>query len=360
MDTIPEVWVYEWSQTDGGVVVDVEVPQPFNKSSLKVVIASNHLNISIDQIILCAGAFCHGVDANESIWQLESGVVSCFLEKMKPQPWKSLFQHAIPEPEWERDEQAKDKHFKLASSSALLGQAMAYELSPDVPEDVSSAILYYEMAAFKGEMAALIRCGDLFHRGKASTGLQVTADPVRALCYFLEGARRGNPEAQFRVAGLLHYGEGKIHVNGPMAQKWYQHAADQGHAYAAYNLGVLYAQPLVSSQNENSTPMYEQAVACWEKASQLGCKEAWYNLGVMYQKGTGVKKNEPYALKCFEHAGVQISTPQSSNTPPTPSSPPPSRPLWFWWASAGVTCLGIFSLYWFNRRRPPPPAPLPL
>jgi TPR repeat protein len=61
---------------------------------------------------------------------------------------------------------------------------------------------------------------------------------VRAAQLFRALAEQGHARAQFNLGLLLADGKG-VQRNYPAAQKWYQKAAKQGHAEAQYNLGVL-------------------------------------------------------------------------------------------------------------------------
>ena len=66
------------------------------------------------------------------------------------------------------------------------------------------------------------------------------------------------------------------------AAAWYRKAADQGHAVAQYNLGVLYRD------GEGVPKDLAQAVAWFRKAADQGNAAAQNNLGVLYANGEGV------------------------------------------------------------------------
>ena len=70
---------------------------------------------------------------------------------------------------------------------------------------------------------------------------------------------------------------------------WYQLAAEQEHAKAQYNLGVMY-------DNGNGVPQdYEEAVRWYQLTAEQGHSKAQGNLGVMYAFGNGVIKDYVYA-----------------------------------------------------------------
>ena len=64
-----------------------------------------------------------------------------------------------------------------------------------------------------------------------------------------------------------------------------QKAAEEGHAKAQYNLGVMYAKGRGVSQDDN------EAVSWYRRAAEQGDARAQNNLGVMYLEGRGVHQN---------------------------------------------------------------------
>ena len=78
--------------------------------------------------------------------------------------------------------------------------------------------------------------------------------------------------------------------------------AEQGHASAQYNLGVMYAKSQGAPKDE------QQAVTWFRKAAEQGDGPAQFNLGVMYALGQGVPKDEQSAyffLGCHPRNGVE-------------------------------------------------------
>ena len=83
------------------------------------------------------------------------------------------------------------------------------------------------------------------------------------------------------------------------AVKWYRLAAEQGHASAQYNLGVMYDQG--EGVPENDT----EAVRWYRLAAEQGDPKAQYNLGVMYDQGEGVPENDTEAVRWYRLAAEQ-------------------------------------------------------
>ena len=73
-------------------------------------------------------------------------------------------------------------------------------------------------------------------------------------------------------------------------------AAEQGHAAAQYNLGVMYAHGLGVRQHD------AQAVQWYRKAAEQGDAKAQYNLGAMYANGQRIRQNYKIAKEWFGKA----------------------------------------------------------
>ena len=71
--------------------------------------------------------------------------------------------------------------------------------------------------------------------------------------------------------------------------KWYRLAAEQGYADAQYSVGVLYDKGQGVPKNDKT------AVKWYRLAAEQGNAYAQNNLGVMYEKGQGVIQDNVYA-----------------------------------------------------------------
>jgi TPR repeat protein len=79
----------------------------------------------------------------------------------------------------------------------------------------------------------------------------------------------------------------------------YQKAADQEYVLAEYNLGVLYEKGWGVAKDD------AQAVAWYRKAAEQGMALAQFNLGNMYGKGQGVPQDYAEALRWLHKAADQ-------------------------------------------------------
>ena len=74
------------------------------------------------------------------------------------------------------------------------------------------------------------------------------------------------------------------------AIKEYTSLAKQGNVYAQYNLGLMYDLGKGVAKDE------VQAVAWYQKAAEQDYASAQFNLGLMYNLGKGVAKDEVQAV----------------------------------------------------------------
>ena len=70
-------------------------------------------------------------------------------------------------------------------------------------------------------------------------------------------------------------------------------AAEQGHAEAQFNLGVMYDNGQGVKQD------YFKAVEWYQKAADQGQSDAQFNLGLLYYDGEGVRQNYTKAKEYF-------------------------------------------------------------
>ena len=91
-------------------------------------------------------------------------------------------------------------------------------------------------------------------------------------------AGHGDAEAQFSL-GLRFAQEGAAQDYAQAAQ-WYLKAADQSHALAQFNLGIMYAAGQGMPRNEAESMVWMQ------KAADLGDAGAQYNIGLRHHRAS--------------------------------------------------------------------------
>ncbi len=83
--------------------------------------------------------------------------------------------------------------------------------------------------------------------------------------------------------------------------------AKQGNATAQYNLGLMY-------DNGWGVPKNDKIAVKWYRlAAEQGNASAQYNLGLMYDNGKGVPKNDKIAVKWYKLAAEQGNAGAQSN-----------------------------------------------
>ncbi len=83
------------------------------------------------------------------------------------------------------------------------------------------------------------------------------------------------------------------------ALKEWKPLAEQGHAEAQYNLGVMY------DRGEGVTQDDKAALKWYKRAAEQGDADAQNNLGFMYNHGQGVTQDDKAAIKWYKLAAEQ-------------------------------------------------------
>src|SRR5450432_3891174 len=103
----------------------------------------------------------------------------------------------------------------------------------------------------------------------------------QALPWLRKGASAGEPWAAYSL-GLMFAESLGVRRNIKKAMGWYSRAARQGYDSAQLNLGILYAN-LPGKHRD-----LRKAVELYRRAARQGNRNAMYNLGLYYERGRGV------------------------------------------------------------------------
>ncbi len=169
-------------------------------------------------------------------------------------------------------------------------QSMA---APDLGQTVAKANankLTLETAAANGDAVAQFQLG-LAH-------LEAGRD-AEALRLIRLSANQGQAAAQYRLAKLYEAGIG-VKVNGKTAKGLLLRAAKADNRIAMHDLGHYYA-----TGADGSAPDIKQAVSWFSKAANRGVLDSQFNLGVLYQGGSGVELSLTDAYFWYTIAGLQ-------------------------------------------------------
>lgn len=119
-----------------------------------------------------------------------------------------------------------------------------------------------------------------------------------ALRLVLPIAEQGEAWAQFNLGLMYHLGHG-VQQDDVEAAKWFRLAAEQGDAAAQMNLGSAYRHGQGVQQDNN------EAVRWFRLAAEQGETLAQNNLGVMYAEGRGVLQDNVMAHMWFNLSASQ-------------------------------------------------------
>jgi len=166
----------------------------------------------------------------------------------------------------------------------------APDLEPEAGGSPSPQQLTLEKAAGNGNKIAQ------FQMGLAHLEAGRNEEAVRLIRL---SANQGQPAAQYRLAKLYENGIG-VEKNLPTAMKLLQRSAKGGNRIAMHDLGHYYATATATEE-----PNIDQAVQWFQKAAERGVLDSQFNLGVLYQEGSGVPKSEIDAYVWYKVAGAQ-------------------------------------------------------
>ncbi len=120
---------------------------------------------------------------------------------------------------------------------------------------------------------------------------------TRALQEFKPLAEQGHAQAQFNLGVMYSEGQG-VAQDDRQAVDWFRKAAEQGFAGAQNNLGAMYDKGRGVAQDDR------QAVDWYRKAAEQGFAKAQNNLGAMCFTGQGVAQNRVLAYMLWNLAAI--------------------------------------------------------
>jgi len=133
---------------------------------------------------------------------------------------------------------------------------------------------------------------------EAATQAYKAGDYKKALEILKPLAENGHASAQYNLGIMYDNGRG-VPQDYAEAVKWYRKAAENGHASAQNNLGLMY------NKGQGVPQDYAEAVKWYRKAAENGHASAQYNLGIMYDNGRGVPQDDAKAVKWYRMAAEQ-------------------------------------------------------
>jgi len=173
-------------------------------------------------------------------------------------------------------------------ASAMTDIGVAYFNGTDgVGQDRAEGLNWFRKAAAAGNENAMNNLGIIYR-----DGLGVEADQVESHAWFMKAAGAGHTPAQFSVGKNYHDGNG-VEKDFGEAEKWLLKVDE--YPPAVRMLGVLE----YSRFRETGEGRPERAAEFMRKAAEMGDVIAKYNLGVFYENGIGVAKDDNMAVLWF-------------------------------------------------------------
>lgn len=188
----------------------------------------------------------------------------------------------------------KQLHWARAGDlDAQLFVAKAFAEGEMVERDMQQAVGWYMRAAKRGNLEAQFQAAKILHAGANG----VKRQPLSATKLYKAAAKRGHPKAQNWLGYAYQHGHGVI-KNYSTAADWYKNAANQGLAEAQNNLALLY---LVGNGVEQD---HVRAAELFQKAVDQGNPFAMNNLAGMYEVGWGVQRDAEKAKELYRSAAL--------------------------------------------------------
>jgi TPR repeat protein len=191
-------------------------------------------------------------------------------------------------------QQAFEYYYKAAqfkNARAIRRLAEYYELGLAGQKNILEAIRLYKSSARKGNADAQLKMADYSNAPEYPTEY----DPEEALRWLMLAADNGNAQAQAKVGYCFENGIG-VRKDNEVALRWYLLSAKKNFAPAQVAMG--------NSYSTGSGVPYNLKIAFnwYEKAALLGNANGLYNAGVCYYEGIGTEKNIIRAMKYYHQA----------------------------------------------------------
>ena len=155
------------------------------------------------------------------------------------------------------------KSAALGYEVAMRDLGLCYSNGYGVSENIPVALEWYKKAAENGDVLSQYRLGEWYH-----DGINVEEDRVEAFKWYEMAAELGDSDAMNMVARYYDEGWGDIEENNREAFKWYKKAADAGCTGAYYNLGICYYN------GEGVRRNYDEAERIMREAASRGYSAA--------------------------------------------------------------------------------------
>ncbi|MDD4819303.1 MAG: tetratricopeptide repeat protein [Flavobacteriales bacterium] len=185
---------------------------------------------------------------------------------------------------------------KYINTAAQSGNPEAISFLKNHNENIDNTTSSPQKSAFSnaesGNPIQQYRMGYMYYKGQGG----MVQDMKKALYWFDLAAKNGVAEAAFYLATLYSSPEKGIPTDYNKAIKWYSFAASHSIAEAQYNLALMLMK------GEGTPQDYRMAAYWFSKAADADYTDAQGNLGYLYYRGFGVEKEMNTAMQYLEKA----------------------------------------------------------
>jgi uncharacterized protein len=172
-----------------------------------------------------------------------------------------------------------------------LNLGVLYENGEGVGLDLGEAARWYRQVAAGGEVLAQLTLGLMYREGRG-----VPRDDRKAARWFCALADRGFAIGQINLAFMYLDGLG-VERNDAAAAALLMKAAARGHPVAQNNLALT----------GRGVPADAKLAAKWHaKAARQGLADAQHRLGLLYERGQGVERDDAEAARWYRLNGGGI------------------------------------------------------
>ena len=202
------------------------------------------------------------------------------------------------------------KAAKFGNARAQNNLGLMYEHGMGVPQDYERAVEWYLKAAEQANASAENNLGLMFEKG-----LGVKQSYAKAKEWYEKASEHGNKRATYNLGLMYHNGRG-VKKDVMKAAELYRKAAEKDHANAHIALGRMYANGTLGKRD------YKKAHEHFQRALEIGEKDndsyivqrarevmeatgTLNNLGLMYDRGDGVRKDYGKAVEFYRAAAEQ-------------------------------------------------------
>ncbi|MBO4305140.1 MAG: sel1 repeat family protein [Lentisphaeria bacterium] len=130
-------------------------------------------------------------------------------------------------------------------------------------------------------------------------GIGCEKDPEKAFRYLTSASERGDAEAMAKLGYLYEHGEFGVKKDREKAFQCYRAAAGKQHAMGLYKYGEALFDGVLKEEGKDG----KEAIKLLRTSASLGCVQAMYKLGTIYESGLGGEEaNAGIAARCYYEA----------------------------------------------------------